>query len=428
MLMIACRARDRLRTRTHGEIAQAGDVLASRLGRFFSQMPSVRRRPIFVLLAALVALAAASGSEAATRSLNVGASESASLIPDSVQAKARMDLAVLAGFNEIEVRASWTRGRTAATAAELAGLQASAAAAQLDAIKLVVAIDTGGSRQTPRTNADRAAFASYAASLARALPYVREFIVGNEPNLNRFWMPQFDRRGHDLAAPAYAALLARTYDALKAVSPQIRVIGGALAARGADRPGASRQTHSPTTFLRDLGAAYRKSHRRRPLMDVLAIHPYGESSQTPPTASHPRSTTIALADYSKLVKLVRSAFHGTAQRSASLPILYSEYGVQTKIPAAKRRAYTNLAVATAADAVSERRQADYYRQAIRLAYCQPTVAGLLFFHVSDESNLDRWQSGLFYADNTPKSGLALVRQAAQAARAGTLTCPRRAKK
>jgi hypothetical protein len=158
-------------------------------------------------------------------------------------------------------------------------------------------------------------------------------------------------------------------------------------------------------------------------MDVLAIHPYGESSQTPPTATHPRSTSISIADYPKLVKLVRSAFHGTAQRSTSLPILYGEYGVQTQIPAAKHVAYSNFAVASARDAVAEKRQGEYYRQAIRLAYCQPTVTGLLFFHVSDESNLDRWQSGLFYSDNTPKSDLAVVRQAAQAARAGTLTCP-----
>jgi hypothetical protein len=386
-------------------------------------MPPVLRRPLLVLAVALAALAGANASHAATRRLAIGASESATLVPDPVLAKARMDLALLAGFNEIEVRASWTRGRRAPTAEELACLQASAAAAQLDAVKLVVAVDTGGSRQTPRTAADRGAFAAYTASLALALPSVRDFIVGNEPNLNRFWMPQFDRRGRDLAAPAYAALLGRTYDVLKAVSPQINVIGGALAPRGADRPNAARQTHSPTTFLRDLGLAYRKSRRRRPLMDMLTIHPYGEHSQTPPTATHPRSTSISIADYPKLVKLVRSAFHGTAQRSTSLPILYGEYGVQTRIPAAKRGVYSNLAISSASDAVSERRQGEYYRRAIRLAYCQPTVAGLLFFHVTDEPDLDRWQSGLFYADNRPKSDLAFVRQAAQAAQAGTLTCP-----
>ena len=41
-------------------------------------------------------------------------------------------------------------------------------------------------------------------------------IVGNEPNLNLFWMPQFDPSGGDAAAAAYEQLLATTYDALEA--------------------------------------------------------------------------------------------------------------------------------------------------------------------------------------------------------------------
>jgi hypothetical protein len=390
-------------------------------------MPPVRRTLTLMSLA-VAALLAAAPAQAAPRTLAVGASESSSLVADPVLAKARMDLALLAGFNEIEVRAAWERGKTAPTADELAAFQASAAAAQLDAIRLYVAVDTGGSKQTPLSAADRSAFAQYTASLAQALPYVRDFIVGNEPNLNRFWMPQFDKRGRDVAAPAYLALLAQTYDALKAVSPQINVVGGAVSPRGADRANAGRQTHSPTTFLRDLGLAYRKSHRTKPIMDVLAIHPYGESSKTPPTATHPRSTSISIADYPKLVKLLRTAFHGTAQRSASLPILYAEYGVQTQIPADKLVSYTNLGVATARDAVPESMQGSYYTRAIRLAYCQPTVTGLLFFHVSDESDLDRWQSGLFYADETPKSDLPSVKQTAQAAATGALTCPKLAGK
>jgi hypothetical protein len=163
-------------------------------------------------------------------------------------------------------------------------------------------------------------------------------------------------------------------------------------------------------------------------MDTLAIHPYGESSRTPPTMLHPKSTTISIADYPKLVKLLKQAFGGTAQRGASLPILYGEYGVQTVIPADKLGAYTNLGIPTAVDAVSEQMQAAYYRRAVQLAYCQKTVVGFLFFHVSDEPDLDRWQSGLFYADDTPKSDLVPVRQIAQAAQQGTLTCPKQAKR
>src|SRR5207249_8896373 len=159
--------------------------------------------------------------------------------------------------------------------------------------------------------------------------------------------------------------------ARKTVSPQITVIGGAVSPRGADRASSSRQTHSPTTFLRDLGAAYRRSRRSAPIMDMLVIHPYGESSRTPPTAPHPKSTSISIADYPKLVKLLRDAFRGTAQRGASLPIIYGEYGVQTRIPFDKLGAYTNQSASTAGDAVSETMQGAYYKRAIQLAYCQP---------------------------------------------------------
>jgi hypothetical protein len=386
--------------------------------------PILRRRLLLLAFVFTTSFTLVAHADAASRTMTVGASESASLIAEPVISKARMDLAVLAGFNEIEVRAEWTRGATAPSAEELLALQAAAGAAQLDAVRLIIAVNTGGSKQTPLSLADRVAFAEYTASLARSLPYVKDFVVGNEPNLNRFWMPQFDKRGRNVAAIAYEALLAQTYDALKSVSPDINVIGGAVSPRGADRPGAARQTHSPTTFLRDLGRAYRKSRRAKPLMDILAIHPYGESSKTPPTTLHPKSTSISIADYPKLVKLLKQAFQGTAQRGASLPILYGEYGVQTRIPFDKLGIYTNQGIPTAADAVSEEIQAAYYKRAVQLAFCQKTVVGLLFFHVSDEPDLDRWQSGLFYADDTPKTSLEAVRQVAEAARAGTLSCPK----
>jgi hypothetical protein len=146
-------------------------------------------------------------------------------------------------------------------------------------------------------------------------------------------------------------------------------------------------------------------------MDAFAFHPYGEHSHVPPTFTHPRSTTIGLGDYPKLVALLGKAFNGTAQKGSSLPIIYDEYGVQSQIPATKQHVYKNLGVPSGRDAVSESMQADYYRQAILMAACQPTVKGLLIFHVTDEPDLDRWQSGVYYADDTPKSTRAVVKRA-----------------
>jgi hypothetical protein len=200
----------------------------------------------------------------------------------------------------------------------------------------------------------------------------------------------------------------------------LRVIGVALSPRGADRPNGIRPTHSPTAFIRDLGAAYRASGRKAPLMDAFAIHPYMLSSAIPPNRSHPKTTQITLADYPKLVTLLDEAFRGTPQRGRTLPILYTEFGVQTTIPQDKLAAYQR-ATGPEAVRVSPELQAAYYRKALALAYCQPTVKGLFIFHTFDEFSLDGWQSGLYYADHTAKPSLPLFRAAVKDLRDGKLT-------
>jgi hypothetical protein len=378
-------------------------------------------RSHLVLIAVLLAAFAAAPAHAASgRPIMVGAAEDAAKLGDPVASYAKMSLARLAGFNTIRMTSVWWPGATQLSDDELTGLGNAAEAARLNGIRLIVSVYPNGARTTPVTPTARGQFASYTASIPRLVPYVRDVIVGNEPNLNRFWMPQFTRTGADAAASSYVGLLAQTYDRIKAVSPKVNVIGGTLAPRGSDKPTLSRPTHSPTQFILDMGAAYRLSGRTRPLMDWFSFHPYLEKSSIPPTFAHPKVKVIAIADYGKLASLLGRAFDGTAQRGSDLPILYDEFGVQTTTGDAKRSVYTNHALPSALDAVDEATQARYYRMALQLAACQPNVVGLLFFHVSDEADLDRWQSGVYYADDTPKSSMPAVATAAEAARAGTL--------
>jgi hypothetical protein len=379
-----------------------------------------RRRRILLLLVALVALAFA-GPAAASQGMLVGAAEDAGRTADPAVAQAQMDLAKLAGLDAIRVTAVWAPGESEPDADTLAALQTAATAAQTDDIRLIVSVMSYGSATTPLTAQDQADFASYAAALVTGLPTVQDFIIGNEPNLNRYWMPQFGPGKKDAAAIAYERLLAQTYDAMKTVSPTVDVIGGSVSPRGTDDPSV-RPTHSPSTFIPDLGAAYRASGRTEPIMDAFAFHPYGESSRIGPDFQHPRSTSIGLADYRKLVGLLSRAFNGTAQPGASLPILYDEYGVQSQIPFAEQSAYTDLTVPSGRDAVSEALQGSYYRLAIQMAACQPTVMGLLIFHTVDESDLDRWQSGMFYADGTPKSDLPVIKATAEQAETSSVNC------
>jgi hypothetical protein len=367
-----------------------------------------------ILLGALVALVLAGPAYSGNR-IFVGAADD-SAKADLVTAKAKMSLARLAGYDAIRMTALWEPGQTAPPAATLAGLRNAVDGAALNGIRVILSVYQRDQRTTPLTPAARAQFAAYTASLARALPSVTDFIVGNEPNLNLFWMPQFNPNGSSASPAAYVQLLAVTYDALKAVSSSINVIGGSVSPRGQDKASAKRQTHSPTRFIPELGAAYRKSGRRLPLMDTFSFHPYLEPG-LPPSFKHPKSTTVSLNDYDKLVALLGKAFDGTAQPGSRLPIIYDEFGYESDIPAARTALYEGSEPVKVLD---EATFASYYRQALELAACQPNVRGMLFFLVADELQRSGWQSGVYYADDTPKTVLPRIRDAALAARAGTL--------
>jgi len=354
------------------------------------------------LLLLVLGLGACGGGSEQPR-FAVGAVEDAAKGPD---APGEMKLAREGGMRAIVLSAVWKRGLREPV--DIGALKTAVDAAVAEDIRPVVAVYSF-SGDTPLSDADREEYAAFAASIPRQLPDVRDVIVGNEPNLNLFWMPQFDAAGGDAAAVAFEQLLARTYDALKEVDEDVNVIGAGLSARGSDDPNASRQTHSPTAFILDLGRAYRASGRDRPLMDMVSIHPYGETARVPPTLAHPRTTTIGFADYDKLVRLLGRAFDGTAQAGSTLPIVYGEYGVETAVPPEKAHLYTGTEPASTVD---EATQARYYREAIDLSSCQQNVRMLFIFHVTDERDLRGLQSGPRYADGSPKSSFDAVRNAA----------------
>jgi hypothetical protein len=382
-------------------------------------MPRLRAL-IAVLAVAAAASALAPAALAGGPAMTLGATEDTLRAPDLVTARVRMAFFRLAGFGAVRISSQWRPGEVAPAADELKILQTVAQAARLNGIRVFVAVYHFGSRTTPLTPTAQAELSQYAAAIVRAVPSFDDLIVGNEPNLNRFWLPQFNPDGSGAAAPAYLALLSQSYDAIKAVDPAVRVWGGALAPRGADRPGGARQTTSPTKFIQDLGVAYRASGRQLPIMDGLSFHPYADNSAQSPDFPHPKSTTIGLADYDKLVALLTTAFDGTPQAGSTLPILYDEFGVESLVPSGKAKLYSGNEPTTTKP-VPETVQAAYYQRALQLAFCQPNVVGMLLFHSQDETALGSWQSGLYYADGTPKASLTFVRDALARARGGSIT-------
>ena len=353
--------------------------------------------------------------------MQIGAAEDEGRNADPAVALAKMDLAKAAGFNAIRVTAIWAPGASAVPGDQLQALQSVSAAAAFDGITIWATVMPYGSRATPLTPVARRQFASFVADLTRRVPAIPYLIIGNEPNINRYWLPQFNPDGTDAAAQAYEALLAQSYDAVKAVNKNEFVIGGSVSPHGADNPTSARQTHSPTAFITDLGAAYRATGRRKPIMDGFAFHPYGESSSVPPTMAHPTSTSVGIADYDKLVALLGKAFDGTAQRGSSLPIVYDEYGIESRIPAAKAPLYHGTEPKTTKPVPLDT-QGQYYDEALTMTACQPNVMAMFLFHVTDERDLNRWQSGVYYPDDTAKPSRAVVHQTIDQIRSGAVDC------
>jgi hypothetical protein len=376
----------------------------------------VMRATLLRLFGLLVALTLAPAAHAGGPSLVLGATEDAVRSPTLAQAKVQMDLLALAGFRGVRITQIWTPGDRLVSADDRTILENVAAAAKLANVTVLTSVMNAGSRTTPLTEQDQADYAAYAADVVTAVPALQTLIVGNEPNLNRYWLPQFNDDGTDAAAPAYTSLLAATYDAVKAAAPSVTVLGGAVSPRGGDVAGGIRPTHSPTVFIQDMGQALRDSGRTTSIMDGFAFHPYEDNSSVAPIdGTHPNTTTIALADYDKLVALLTEAFPG----GDTMPIWYDEFGVESLIPDEKEGLYEGVEPTTTKP-VDETTQATYYRQAAQIVFCQPNVRGLFLFHSVDETSLPAWQSGLYYADGTPKSSLGPVRSALDETRRGVI--------
>jgi hypothetical protein len=253
-------------------------------------------------------------------------------------------------------------------------------------------------------------FVDYLQLVAQTFPQVREIIVGNEFNQPRFFQPQFNADGSGFAGAFFATVMARAYDALKAVDPGLVVVAGATNARGNDNPAApSNVSTSPVRFLRDMGQAFRASARNRPLMDRLGFHPYPRVNTDAPRVGY-AWPNAGIANLDRLKQAVSDAFGGTAQPTfeQGLKLTIDEIAWQVAIPPALQGLYAGVENVPTID---EATQAEYYAEVVRLAACDPAVAELLFFGFVDERDLDRFQGGGIRADGSLRPSYDSVRAA-----------------
>ena len=123
----------------------------------------------------------------------MGAAEDEGRNADPAVATAKLQLAKAAGFDTIRVSAIWKPGDVAVSPDQLAALQSIGAAGEFLGIRIVATIMNFGSSTTPLTTTGRSDFARFAADLVRQVPGIREYIIGNEPNLRR---DEGGRQGH----------------------------------------------------------------------------------------------------------------------------------------------------------------------------------------------------------------------------------------
>jgi hypothetical protein len=213
-------------------------------------------------------------------------------------------------------------------------------------------------------------FGAFARAAARRYPWVRYWLIWNEPN-KRLWL----RPTRPLIYVQH--LLNPAYEAIHAVLPHARVGGGVTAPRG------GLGGVAPVAWVHGMTAAHAK-------LDAYAHHPYPSTpGETPSSGGCRNCPSITMATIRKLLILVRRSF-------GPKPVWLTEYGYQTNPPD------TFLGV-------SPQRQATMISLAAMRTWRLPRVTMLIQYLYRDEAILSRFQTGLVYADDRPKPALQAFR-------------------
>ena len=210
--------------------------------------------------------------------------------------------------------------------------------------------------------------ANFAYATSKRYPWVRRWVIWNEPN--KYWQLR------PTSPSTYTRLLLNpAYSALKRAHRANVVAGGVTAPRG------GRGSVSPVDWIRGMRAA-------RARLDAYAHHPYPVSRGETPFSGGCRSCeNITMADLDRLLAHVKRSW------GSRVRIWLTEYGYQTNPPD------RTLGVSPAL-------QARYVGEAALRAYLAPRVDMLIHFLVRDEAHVGRWQSGLFTIADRPKLAAA----------------------
>jgi hypothetical protein len=291
------------------------------------------------------------------------------------------------------------------TITELGFLERAAPMAQAAGIRIVLALYSAKA-----STHDPVGFCAWAASVASLVKDwgIHDFIVWNEPNTRRYWTPQ------NGAGAAYETVLAQCYDTIHAADAEAKVVGLGLSPRAS-----TSESTEPLVFLRDVGAAYRRSGRTTPIMDQLAIHPYPNpnSPTDAPDVGYEVANRYGIPNLDRVKQAVYDAFNGTGQPTTlkGLTFRIDEVGWQTDTTAYPQYVNPeNVAV------IDEATQVQHLKTMTEKYFaCDPAVTDVALFLLVDETYRNGkdatgkaigggWQSGLLTAGG---EGVSLPKRA-----------------
>jgi hypothetical protein len=228
-----------------------------------------------------------------------------------------------------------------------------------------------GRRGTNWAPLSGAPFAAFARRAALRYPWVKRWLVWNEPNQRRWLQPtRPDVYVKRLLNPAYAAIH--------------KARPGALVGGGVTAPRAATGGMSPIAWIDGMAKAKAR-------LDAYAHNPYPlNRAETPFTGGCSHCDTITMATLDRLVARVGKAF-GKSKR-----VWLTEFGYQTNPPDPWL-------------GVSKAKQSLYVSEAALRAFMTPRVDMLIQFLIQDEPELARWQSGVLTADGRAKPSYAALR-------------------
>ena len=322
------------------------------------------------------------------------------------------------GYQDLRMTVQWNEA-TPTVIPFQANLKAAIDCAKLNNIRPILSVYPLHPSAIGSNAGAQAQFATFVSLVGQAFADVKDIIVGNEPNVNRFWQPQYSG-GEDAAATDYEHTLAQSYDALKTVRPDSIVWGPAISSRGNDNAAAaSNPSHSPVWFIKYLGDAYKASGRAKPIFDEFSMHPYPPVQDSDPFSKKFQWPQAGAANLDRIKQALWDAFNGTSQ-----PTVTEQSGGATALFAAPQRLPINLdeageqSVVTGHEAaydgtpenvapLSEAQQSANHVELAEIGACDPAVKTVLWFPLIDDTGISSgFQSGNLFADFAKKLSYA----------------------